>query len=57
MISNLSVNLNLKGKDFFPPIRLALWGDIHGPDIGLIIRILGKDKTIDRFKNALNYES
>jgi len=46
---------NIKGKDLFFPIRLAVWGDVHGPDIGLIIRMLGKEKSIKRFNKALNY--
>ena len=56
IISNLSVDFNLKGKELFFPIRLAIWGDVHGPDIGLIIKILGKEKTLNRLMNALNYE-
>ena len=46
---------NINGKDLFFPIRLAVWGDVHGPDIGLIIKILGKEKAITRFNKALNY--
>ena len=45
----------MKGKDLFFPIRLAIWGDVHGPDIGLIIKILGKEKTLNRLKKGINY--
>ena len=55
IISNLSVNMNIKGKELFFPIRLAIWGDIHGPDIGLIIKILGKEKTLNRLNKAIHY--
>ena len=55
IISNLSVELGVKGKDLFFPIRLAIWGDVHGPDIGLIIKILGKEKTLNRLKKGINY--
>ena len=55
IISTLSIDLNLKGKELFFPIRLAIWGDVHGPDIGLIVKILGKEKTLDRLTKALNY--
>ena len=45
----------IKGKELFFPIRFAIWGDVHGPDIGLIIKILGKQKTLDRLKKGINY--
>ena len=55
IISSLGNELNIKGKDLFFPIRLAVWGDVHGPDIGLIIKILEKDKTLERLNKAFNY--
>ena len=50
------MTLDIRGKDLFFPIRLAIWGDIHGPDIGLIIKILGKKKTLIRLNKAFNYD-
>ena len=55
IISNLSVDMDIKGKELFFPIRLAIWGDIHGPDIGLIIKILGKEKTLNRLNKGIHY--
>ena len=55
IISDIGNKLAIKGKDLFFPIRLALWGDVHGPDIGLIIKILEKEKTLERLNRALNY--
>ena len=55
IISNIGNELNIKGKDLFFPIRLAIWGDVHGPDIGLIIKMLAKEKTLMRLNKALNY--
>ena len=55
IISDIGNNLNIKGKDLFFPIRLAIWGDVHGPDIGLIIKILEKEKSLERLNRALNY--
>ena len=49
------MEIHVKGKELFFPIRLALWGDVHGPDIGLIIKILGKEKTLARLNKALKY--
>ena len=55
IISDIGNKLNIKGKDLFFPIRLAIWGDVHGPDIGLIIKMLAKEKTLMRLNKALNY--
>ena len=41
----------MNGKDLFIPIRLVLFGEKHGPDIALIISILGKEESITRFTN------
>ncbi|MDD4155193.1 MAG: glutamate--tRNA ligase [Candidatus Cloacimonetes bacterium] len=40
----------IKGKNYFFPIRLALFGDCHGPDIPMLLDILGKEETINRLK-------
>ncbi|MCK9274682.1 MAG: glutamate--tRNA ligase [Syntrophales bacterium] len=45
--------LSLKGKKFFFPLRLALFGNTHGPDIPTIIDILGRDESIKRLENCL----
>ncbi|HPS37818.1 MAG TPA: glutamate--tRNA ligase [Candidatus Cloacimonadota bacterium] len=40
--------LGIKGKDFYSPLRLALVGKLHGPDIPSIFFILGKAEVINR---------
>ena len=55
IITTIGNELNIKGKDLFFPIRLAVWGDVHGPDIGLIIKILEKAKSLERLNKALHY--
>jgi len=55
IISAIGNELHIKGKDLFFPIRLAVWGDVHGPDIGLIIKILEKEKSLERLNKAFNY--
>lgn len=55
ILSEISSKLNIKGKDLFFPVRFAIWGDVHGPDIGLLIKILDKSKTLNRLSKALNY--
>ena len=47
-INETGAETRVKGKDLFIPIRLALFGQEHGPDIALIIKILGIDEAITR---------
>ncbi|MFY9377536.1 MAG: glutamate--tRNA ligase, partial [Peptococcia bacterium] len=35
--------LNLKGKQVFMPIRVALTGQMHGPELHYIISIMGQE--------------
>lgn len=41
-----------KGKDLFMPLRVALTGEVHGPDMGLTLKVLGKEKTLSRISYA-----
>ena len=45
--------LGLKGKHFYFPLRLALFGSTHGPDIPTLIDILGVDETLRRLRRAM----
>lgn len=42
-----------KGKQLFMPIRAALTGQTHGPDLNQSIALLGKDKVISRLRGRL----
>jgi nondiscriminating glutamyl-tRNA synthetase len=39
-----------KGKDLFMPIRAALTGKVHGPELDKVFAILGKDLVLKRMK-------
>ncbi len=52
LIKMTAEKLNLKGKDFYFPFRLALYGNTHGPDIHKIIDALGIEETIKRLGTA-----
>jgi nondiscriminating glutamyl-tRNA synthetase len=41
-----------KGKNLFMPIRVAITGQTHGPDLPKSIAVLGKDIVISRLKNV-----
>lgn len=40
----------VKGKDLYSPLRLALFGTAHGPDIALLITILGVGAAVNKMK-------
>lgn len=52
-IDDIGKELSLKGKDLYWPVRIALSGSNKGPDLGLIISLLGKDKVKSRVERAL----
>lgn len=45
--------LGIKGMKIFMPVRVALTGSTHGPDLDLIMAILGKEGVIQRLDRAL----
>jgi glutamyl-tRNA synthetase len=53
LIKQATGELGIKGKNFYFPLRLALFGSCHGPDIPTLIDILGRDDTIQRLKDCL----
>jgi nondiscriminating glutamyl-tRNA synthetase len=42
-----------RGKELFVPIRAALTGKIHGPELPGVIEILGKESCLTRLKHAI----
>jgi glutamyl-tRNA synthetase len=47
-------DLGIKGKGFYFPLRLALFGNCHGPDIPTLIDIFGRDQAVKRLTDALH---
>ena len=39
-----------KGRELFMPLRLALTGQDHGPDMASLFMMIGREKAIDRLK-------
>jgi nondiscriminating glutamyl-tRNA synthetase len=39
-----------KGPNLFKPIRVALTGKAHGPDLNMIIKVLGKENMLSRIE-------
>ncbi len=53
-VKEASAKLEIKGKAYFFPLRLALFGNSSGPNIPILIDVLGIDETKKRLKNVLN---
>ena len=53
MTDTLKSKLNLNGKALFMPIRLALTGLLHGPQLIEIMQYLGKDRIEQKLQSFL----
>ncbi len=53
-LKSLGKELGLKGKQIFMPLRVALTGETHGPELYQVIPLLGREKTITRLEHALD---
>ena len=42
-----------KRKDLFMPVRVALTGQVHGPDIAKVMEIIGTANTIERIEYSI----
>ena len=43
----------IKGKNLFMPIRIAVSGEMHGPELPDTIYLLGREKSIQHLENML----
>ncbi len=43
----------LKGRSLYRPVRAALTGEIHGPDLADVAYALGRERTLSRLEHAL----
>lgn len=53
IVDGIGKELGLKGKDLYWPVRAALQGKTSGPDLGVTLAILGKDRVTTRIEGAL----
>ena len=51
-IEVLQAQLNIKGKLLYQPLRTALTGELHGPELDKIFKIIGKKDVSYRLKQA-----
>ncbi len=53
ILKGLTKELKVGGKKVYMPIRIALTGKAHGPELDCLIAILGKERTINRIDATL----
>lgn len=54
VIKEVQKETGQKGKKLFMPIRVAVTGQTHGPDLPKTVQLLGKEKIISRIEELLN---
>jgi glutamyl-tRNA synthetase len=54
LLNEIQKETNIKGKSLFMPVRLALTGEEHGPELGIIAYVFGKEEVLKRLKNGLS---
>ena len=54
IFKTISKETGLKGKKVFMPIRIAVTGQMHGPDLHYIIPVLGRELVAKRLQKTVN---
>jgi glutamyl-tRNA synthetase len=49
-VQSVGKSLGLKGRELFQPVRAALTGRTHGPELPLIAELLGRDRCLARLR-------
>ncbi|MEM7290587.1 MAG: glutamate--tRNA ligase, partial [Pseudomonadota bacterium] len=47
-LSAIKQNTDRKGKGLFMPLRKALTGMEHGPELGPLLPLIGRERTLGR---------
>ncbi len=53
VLKSITKELKVGGKKVFMPVRVALTGKMHGPELINIIPIIGKERTLARIKATM----
>lgn len=51
-IKRVGAGQGVKGKELFMPIRKALTGEEHGPDLAMVIEIRGREDVVSTLRSA-----
>ncbi|MEN9406427.1 MAG: glutamate--tRNA ligase [Bacillota bacterium] len=55
VLKDISLASSRKGKQLFLPIRAAVMGELHGPDLKLSMELLGRECVIKRLQVTENF--
>ena len=53
-VRSLAPALGVRGRELFQPIRAALTGRTHGPELPLVAELLGRERCVARLERAAN---
>lgn len=53
LFKKIQKRLKIKGKFVYMPIRVAVTGVMHGPDLNVIVALMGRDKVLERLGRTL----
>lgn len=51
-IQTLGKRLGLKGRDLYQPVRAALTGRTHGPELPALVEMIGRERCVRRLESA-----
>lgn len=51
-VSSIKDKTGRKGKDLFMPLRLALTGQQHGPELADMLPLIGRERALNRLKKS-----
>jgi glutamyl-tRNA synthetase len=52
LVERMKIDTGRKGKPLFLPLRLALTGREHGPDMAALLPLIGREQAIERLRAA-----
>ena len=54
LFKKIQKGLKVKGKFVYMPIRVAITGVMHGPDLNVIVALMGREKVLNRLSAVLD---
>ncbi len=57
LLKSVQKETGCKGKQLFMPVRAAVTGEVHGPDLRETISLLGKETVLVRLKGFLQRQA
>lgn len=52
LIKSIQKETGIKGRKLFMPIRIAVSGQMHGPELARVIELLGKEKVLNHIRQV-----